>query len=416
MVEVQEEEEEARLNVGKERTVLTAACSLALSDPANFINFCSGKTLTNGLQIKTGSCNGVVMGEIPAQTNMVSTILLFPAHNDEITALQTFNISLRIAHLDPGHFTNATSTYYSAPQALNEAGDVVGHTHVTVQDLGNSLTPTQPLDASKFVFFKGINDAGDGKGLLQAVVTGGLPAGNYRVCTMSGASNHQPVLMPVAQRGTQEDCNKFTVKGGGNGGAATGGGAANGAAQGGNVDTASSTAAAAAAASSSAATGNGGGGKGGGKGGKGSGAGAGAGNAAVSKASTSCTPQSTVTVVEGGAQTKKAAGNGKVSAAAATTAPAAAATAAAAAAGGKAGASAATALGGIAAPAVEDSGDKTRPFKVNGNTFVNKSAAVQRACDVQNNACSNAVNSKKLAGVTVTDCGAQVAVCVKALS
>jgi hypothetical protein len=29
------------------------------SDPANFINFCKGQTLTNGLQVKTGSCNGV---------------------------------------------------------------------------------------------------------------------------------------------------------------------------------------------------------------------------------------------------------------------------------------------------------------------------------------------------------------------
>jgi hypothetical protein len=29
------------------------------SDVANFINFCSGQTLTNGLQVKTGSCNGI---------------------------------------------------------------------------------------------------------------------------------------------------------------------------------------------------------------------------------------------------------------------------------------------------------------------------------------------------------------------
>lgn len=29
------------------------------SDNANFINFCSGKTLTNGLQQKKGSCNGI---------------------------------------------------------------------------------------------------------------------------------------------------------------------------------------------------------------------------------------------------------------------------------------------------------------------------------------------------------------------
>jgi hypothetical protein len=54
------------------------------------------------------------------------------------------------------------------------------------------------------VFFKGINDAGNGKSLLSADVTGGLPAGNYRVCSMSSSVNHQPVLMPVAQRGTQD--------------------------------------------------------------------------------------------------------------------------------------------------------------------------------------------------------------------
>ena len=31
----------------------------AFSDNANFINFCTGKTLTNGLQVKAGSCNGI---------------------------------------------------------------------------------------------------------------------------------------------------------------------------------------------------------------------------------------------------------------------------------------------------------------------------------------------------------------------
>jgi len=29
------------------------------SDNANFINFCNGKTLTNGLQVQGGSCNGI---------------------------------------------------------------------------------------------------------------------------------------------------------------------------------------------------------------------------------------------------------------------------------------------------------------------------------------------------------------------
>jgi hypothetical protein len=33
--------------------------ALSQTSNDNFINFCSGKTLTNGLQILTGSCNGI---------------------------------------------------------------------------------------------------------------------------------------------------------------------------------------------------------------------------------------------------------------------------------------------------------------------------------------------------------------------
>jgi len=52
-----------------------------------------------------------------------------------------------------------------------------------------------------------------GQGGLTAAVAGGLPAGSYRLCTMTSSSNHQPVLMPVAQRGAQDDCIRFTVGG-----------------------------------------------------------------------------------------------------------------------------------------------------------------------------------------------------------
>ncbi|RDL37004.1 uncharacterized protein BP5553_04437 [Venustampulla echinocandica] len=215
----------------------------------NFINNCAGKTLTNGLQVQGGSCNGIPMGDIPAKANMVSSIITFPLYGSAtIESDTTFDISVQMANLVAGSFTNAASTYYAAPQQLS-GGKVVGHTHVTVQDLGKSLNPQQPLDATQFAFFKGINDAGDGNGLLKASVTGGLPAGNYRVCTMASSSNHQPVLMPVAQRGTPDDCSKFTVveKGntgngastGGNGNGASTGGNGNGASTGGNGNGAS---------------------------------------------------------------------------------------------------------------------------------------------------------------------------------
>jgi hypothetical protein len=66
-------------------------------------------------------------------------------------------------------------------------------------------------------------------------------------------------------------------------------------------------------------------------------------------------------------------------------------------------------LGGAAPAVQESSGD--RPFSVNGATFVNGGAALQRSCAVQNTACSNAVNSGALAGKSVADCNAQEAAC-----
>lgn len=278
------------------------------------------------------------MGKIPATTNMISAIITNPQPGQAMTADQTFNISVQLSGLSAGSFTNAASTYYSAPQDLDAAGQVIGHTHVTVQDLGDSLTPSSPPDATKFAFFKGINDAGNGQGLLQAVVTGGLPAGNYRVCTMTSSSNHQPVLMPVAQRGAQDDCQKFTV-------AASGTTSTSGSGSSASSGTSSSSSSSAAEATSSTAA----------------------------------------------SSTSSAAPAASTSAAAST--------------------SSSGSLGG-AAPAITNSGDSTRPFEVNGNTFVNQAAAVQRSCDIQFNACADAFNSGKLSGSTLADCSAQETTCL----
>ncbi|KAF2972927.1 hypothetical protein GQX73_g577 [Xylaria multiplex] len=54
-----------------------------------------------------------------------------------------------------------------------------------------------------------------------------------------------------------------------------------------------------------------------------------------------------------------------------------------------------------------------RPFSVNGATFLNAGAAIQRACDVQKNACANAANSGS-ADISVSDCDAQQQQCVAA--
>jgi transcription initiation factor TFIID subunit 15 len=151
------------------------------------------------------------MGDIPSQSKMVSAIILSPKPGENVPANKHLIVRLRVANFEMGKFTQPNGTYYSAPQQLSAAGFVQGHVHVTLQNLGGSFTPEQPLDASKFVAFKGVNDAGDGKGLLLAHVPDGLPKGFYRVCTMISAQNHQPVLMAVAQRGAQDDCTKFSA-------------------------------------------------------------------------------------------------------------------------------------------------------------------------------------------------------------
>jgi hypothetical protein len=56
------------------------------------------------------------------------------------------------------------------------------------------------------------------------------------------------------------------------------------------------------------------------------------------------------------------------------------------------------ALGGVPAPPVESTAGAARPFEVNGATFLNAGAALQRSCAVQKNACANAANSGQLAG------------------
>ena len=51
-----------------------AGQAVSLTDKANFINFCSGKTLTNGLQITTGSCNGIGKSTIGERAGLIIVV------------------------------------------------------------------------------------------------------------------------------------------------------------------------------------------------------------------------------------------------------------------------------------------------------------------------------------------------------
>lgn len=83
------------------------------------------------------------MGDIPSTANMVSAIIISPQPGQDIAANTAFTVQIQVTNLQAGSFTNPANTYYATPQALNN-GKIVGHSHMTIQTLGNSLTPTQP--------------------------------------------------------------------------------------------------------------------------------------------------------------------------------------------------------------------------------------------------------------------------------
>jgi hypothetical protein len=178
----------------------------SLTSTNNFINFCLtvNKPLTNGQQIKGGSCNPAPMGVIAATTNMPSSKFVSPVNGQNLAANTAFNIQMAVNNLQTGNFVNAQQNYYSAPQQVNQAGDIIGHTHFTVQAIP-SFTSTKPLDPNVFAFFKGVNTAAQG-GVVSEAVTAGLPAGSYRLCSINTDANHMPCLVAVAQHGSLDDC------------------------------------------------------------------------------------------------------------------------------------------------------------------------------------------------------------------
>ncbi|KAF7986238.1 hypothetical protein HWV62_38699 [Athelia sp. TMB] len=184
----------------------------SLTSKNNYINFCAttNQALTNGQQVTGGSCNPAPMGSIPSTTNMPSCKFSNPKNMDTISENTPFNVTMNIINMETGNFVNAQSNYFSAPQQLNSQGQIIGHSHIVIEEL-TSMTQTTPTDPTKFAFFLGLNAAAD-NGVLTAPVTKGLPAGTYKLTSINTAANHQPVLVPIAQHGSTEDVVYFTVK------------------------------------------------------------------------------------------------------------------------------------------------------------------------------------------------------------
>ncbi|KAJ7265662.1 hypothetical protein C8J57DRAFT_1069137, partial [Mycena rebaudengoi] len=180
----------------------------SLTSTNNYINFCALTLpqieLTNGLQNLEGSCNPAPIGLIPSVDKMPSAKFSFPKNLGTVPANQDFTVTINIRNLQAGTFTNAVKTYFAAPQTLNAQGVIIGHSHITIEKL-SAIDATEPLDPKKPFFFKGINTAAV-NGVLSVLVTKGVEPGPHRMCTINSSANHQPVIVPVAQHGSLDDC------------------------------------------------------------------------------------------------------------------------------------------------------------------------------------------------------------------
>jgi hypothetical protein len=229
----------------------------SLTSGNNFINFCATTNLpiTNGKQITTGSCNAAPMGILPSTANLPSSKFVFPKNFDTVAQNTSFSIQMAIQNLETGNFVNAQTNYYSAPQQVNSAGNVIGHSHFVVEPI-ESFTSTTPLDIRKFAFFQGVNGAAV-NGVLTVNVTAGLPEGFYKLSSINSAANHQPVLAPIAQHGSMDDVVYFQVTADGKSATSSNAGSAsasNNAGSASKAGTASTSSSAASASTSSKAS------------------------------------------------------------------------------------------------------------------------------------------------------------------
>ncbi|KAJ3126998.1 hypothetical protein HK098_006889 [Nowakowskiella sp. JEL0407] len=179
--------------------------------PFSTVQFCkdSGQSSSDGSQNKAGACSSTPQGQIPSVDKMVSTLIIAPDYGDTIDASKNNTVTIAFQNLDTGFFDDPQKQYYLVPQTLNDQGIIEGHQHITVQ----KLQGTAVLDAKVFAFFKGLNEP-SGDGTLSVTIPAGTikENGEFRICSLSGTFSHQPVIMPVAQRGAQDDCIRVFVE------------------------------------------------------------------------------------------------------------------------------------------------------------------------------------------------------------
>jgi hypothetical protein len=150
---------------------------------------------------------------IPEVTRMISSIITAPASASTVNAAQGFQVQFATQNMMTGNSANMQNQFLLVPQTLDpNNGLVQGFMQISIQQINN---PQSAPDAQQFSFFQASDARSDANGLTRFTIN--VPAnairtrGLHRICTIAASAGGQPVIMPVAQRGAQDDCIRVTV-------------------------------------------------------------------------------------------------------------------------------------------------------------------------------------------------------------
>ncbi|KAL0956764.1 hypothetical protein HGRIS_002883 [Hohenbuehelia grisea] len=198
-------------NDGQDTPVAGQVASLTSTN--NFINFCATANLplTNGQQVKGGSCNPAPMGIIPPSDQMPVAKFTFPLNGDKISASSNFSVSFAVSDLSRALSINSNTNFMAAPQQSTSTGQFYGNVQFVIEKL-TAFNQTEPTDPTSFQFFQGVTTGGDFSGPVT-----GLPAGFYRLSSLIVGAHYQPAQVALAQHGALNDVVYFEVTDDGSG-------------------------------------------------------------------------------------------------------------------------------------------------------------------------------------------------------
>jgi hypothetical protein len=189
------------------------------------VQFCaqSGAGEATGQQQRNGGqiCSSTQQGLIPDVNNMISTMITQPQTGATVDASQGFQVVFSVNNLMAGVSVNLQNQFLLSPQTLAGNGLIEGFEQLTIQPLASVNRAPAAATTS---FFQTLTQASDGNG--RTTYTVNVPAGQiqttglHRICTMAANAGGAPVVMPVAQRGSQDDCIRVNITNGGGNAAA----------------------------------------------------------------------------------------------------------------------------------------------------------------------------------------------------